>query len=241
MLENPKTVGAIAGRICIFLFTSITLPVQALFNRRLGERFLSLPRIALALVAIPWLFDMRGLNLEDAKSFAAYRSNYGALLAFAGVMLWQWLDTQDAIHRRGMQWHSRSPGVPWRFLGPDGKWQRLGVQPALCLFIGAIAAHWSKPLGQYFALSGAFLVVGWLAIYAAYRNQVLDMQDSILNQQALTQALNTEGTTTEDTFGLPIQESITPAERNNAPALSDIINELRGSGALSSEPSTQRA
>ena len=69
--------------------------------------------------------------------------------------------------------------------------------------------------------------------YASVRSTVLDMQDMILEQEAFSEVLNERGNTSEETFGMPIREAISPAERNNAPALRDIINELHGSKNVS--------
>src|SRR4051812_6054056 len=81
----------------LYVLGASTLPVVTLFNRSFGERYCSLARIIIALLVMPLLSDLVLPRPGDPATLLAYRTHRGALIVFAIVMLWHWLETRDRL------------------------------------------------------------------------------------------------------------------------------------------------
>lgn len=220
----------------IWIGMTLTLPVQCIYNHRYGERTLSLPGIfatgiLIPFVGLPWIapirFDLPGLHSQWITSWGVQTSVARAILIT--IMLWHWIDIQ-ARRARGESWHSQSLGIPWQWLGPDGKAQRLFVQPGLTLVLGAVCLSFNRPLAAYFYMTAIILFAGWLLFYYQQRARLLDVTDRQIEAETLRALISRQPI--QHSKGDLIEHVITPIERNNAPDLADIL----ASYARSSEP-----
>jgi hypothetical protein len=216
-------------RALIWTCGTLTLPVQCLFCHRFGERSLSLIRIALATALIAFvqaspLTTMPNFELLTAKWFAHW--NIQAIVVhtlLATIMLWHWVDIQ-ARKANGERWHSRSCGLPWSWLGPDDKSQRLFVQPLLTLILGNLWFPFNTLLAGYFYAVAVCMFIGWFCTYNVLRGRLLDLIDQDIEARSLRSLVAQESAPND---GDILQHVVTPVERMNAPDLADIVAAYR--------------
>lgn len=217
------------SRATTWVLVTLTIPVQCLSNHRFGERTLTLWRILIAsvlipIIGLPWIgpvrFDLPHLSREAFLDWSLPITSIRALLIV--IMLWHWVDIQ-ARKARGEVWHSKSLGIPWPWLGQDGQTQRLFVQPALAVVVGDV--FWllnNKPIASYFFVVAVLQVAGWWLIYHGIRNRLLEAADQQIEASTM-RTLGSRGPLRKQT-GDPIEQVLTPAERNNAPELAEILS-----------------
>jgi hypothetical protein len=212
-------------RALIWTCGTLTLPVQCLFSHRFGERYLSLIRIALATALITFvraspLTTVSNFELLTAKWFAHWNIHAIVVQTLLTIMmLWHWVDIQ-ARKARGECWHSRSSGVPWSWLGPDDKIQRLFVQPVLALILGNLWFPFNTGLAGYFYAAAVCLLTGWCCTYNILRGRLLDLIDQDIEARSLRSLVAQESAPNDGDF---LQHVVTPVERMNAPDLADIV------------------
>lgn len=217
-------------RALIWTCGTLTLPVQCLFCHRFGERSLSLHRIALATALIAFveaspLTTMPNFGYPTATWFEHW--NIQAIIVetlLTTIMFWHWVDVQ-ARKARGERWHSRSPGLPWSWLGPDDKSQRLLVQPMLALILGNLWLPFNTILAGYFYAAAVCLFIGWCCTYNVLRGRLLDLVDQDIEARSLRSLVAQESASSD---GDLLPHVVTPVERMNAPDLADIVAGYRG-------------
>jgi hypothetical protein len=227
-----QQITTLISRGVIWLLVTITIPAQCLWNHRYGERALTLWRIAISSIMIPVIslpllapvrFDLPYLSQRLLTDWSLQVVSIRAFLMI--IMLWHWLDIQ-ARKSRGEVWHSKSLGIPWRWLGPDGKTQRLFVQPALTLALADL--FWivkNRPLASYFVIAAVLQLAGWWMIHRSLRSRMLDAVD----QQIEAGNMRTlgSGNAPQTRYGDPLEQILTSAERNNAPELAEILRKYQ--------------
>lgn len=223
-----KEIQTVLIRLVVWVGVTLTMPVQCLFCHRFGERTLSLPRIVVATVLLP----MVGIPWSSATPSLASITNYWiggwtvqvciVRASLVTLMLWHWVDIQQR-KRAGMIWHSKSLGIPWSWLGPDGKGQRLYVQPALSVFIGNLFLPFNTALAGYFYFSAIACFFSWCLFFRLLRGKVLDLIDQRVEADGLRSALERKPAALRPPSGDMTEYVVSPAERNNAPDLADII------------------
>jgi hypothetical protein len=227
-----QQITTLISRAIIWLLVTFTIPAQCLWNHRYGERALTLWRIAISNIMIPVIglpllapvrFDLPRLTERLFTDWSLEVVSVRAFLVI--IMLWHWIDIQ-ARKSRGEVWHSKSLGIPWRWLGTDGKTQRLFIQPALTVALGEFfwISH-NPPIASYFFVAAVLQLAGWWMIYHSVRGRLLDAVD----QQIEAGNLRTlgEGREPQTRKGDPLEQVLTPAERNNAPDLAEILSKYQ--------------
>jgi len=223
-----KQIEAALIRALIWIGVTLAMPVQCLFCHRFGERTLSLPRIAVAsvllpLVGMPWSSASPSLASITSYWISGWTLQVCIVRAsLIALMLWHWVDIQQR-KRVGLIWHSKSLGIPWSWLGPDGKSQRLYVQPALTIFIGNLFLPFNTALAGYFYLSAAACFFSWCLFFRLLRSKVLDLIDQRVEADGLRAALERKPAAPRPPSGDMIEFVVSPGERNNSPDLADII------------------
>jgi hypothetical protein len=160
-------------------------PVMPLLRRKLGYRFISLPRLLIMLVVL-WVagtffaFSSIGRNIWLLYLFA---------LAFlvAGIVERQlrWNDI-----KKGIPWHSRSRGISWfqKILPLSDSVVKRFVDPAAVFIVGLLFAFVLQPLLGYYLLLAAVCMFAWEAYdYQRSIDLMLDQLDALVDSEVISE------------------------------------------------------
>ncbi len=205
-------------RVLLQIFEIAALIPQVFLHHRLGQRYLSIPRLIVVYFVLGHLSYVEGLE--------GLGNVIGIHFGFA-----VWHSAVAYTRRtRGHLWHSRSPGVPWlgdllactsirnvRFTSPYEL--ATVLEPFLVITVGVLVGPLS-PLSVVLYVGAAGI---WLReLVAAYqmRCQVWDMTDQKIEQECLQGALEAAPPAETQGFVVPGAARMSKKER-------ELINGLR--------------
>jgi hypothetical protein len=186
---------------------TVCFPVMPLLRRKLGYRFISLPRLLIMLVVL-WVagtffaFSSIGRNIWLLYLFA---------LAFlvVGIVARQlrWNDI-----KKGIPWHSRSRGISWfnSFLPFSDSVVKRFVDPASVFIVGLLFAFVLQPLLGYYLLAAAVCMFAWESYdYQRSIDLMLDQLDALVDSEVISENVeyyqqpNPRQRPLEETAGIP--------------------------------------
>lgn len=177
---------AIVKGIVLLLVHALAFGPELLLHAKFGERYLS-PWMLLLTLALPFLW------FQDSPILVII---WTALLFVAFII--HFIHRQ-LLRRKGELWHSRSSGVPHKWLQQfKHEWiTRALWVPFHVITIGIALSLMHVSIGSYLVLCAIAVTLKCYAEHLAFRERVMDTIDAQIESQYLADALRGEAAPSE--------------------------------------------
>ncbi len=187
-----------ATRISIAIMSQLTLPFELILHYNFGERHFTAGKVLLSCAAITAAWQLAFHTWVPLTIIK--------FMIFLVVCHWAW-----AVYRRrkGIRWHSRSPGLPWLlYVTPDRFVRKLGYrayacEPLVLFVLGFIIWHWWVELGSFIMAGALIMFLQYNAMTRVVYKQALDSADAQIEQEHCADALRGEPPTETKGFMVP--------------------------------------
>lgn len=170
------------SNVAMFLVRAWATSIEVFIRADFGTRYLGLQAAAVFLL-VPTYCGIK--RTADAGMMSLYLVNYLVLCCLHR-------QTIRRRTRRGVFFHSYYDGTPmlWKLFPwcSEVPFKRY-VEPVLVMAIGVLLIPVSEPCGLYLLIGGVCMGLATGACCARQEVQLLDLNDSILDQQALAERL----------------------------------------------------
>lgn len=207
----------------VFVLSLFTVPAEVFLRCNFGERYLTLPRMALGYLLIALYWNFTGLIGGAFSRQSLALGGIGKALSAAYVLACLVHFGSVAVRKlKGVRCYSRYAGdslLPWRRLpfydAIGGQYNvQLYGEPLLLIALHFVLKPFVPQLGVFFLLCGVSLLVKGYAQHAAFRQRVLDTVDRQIEAEQLGKAVSEW----KDPAGLATEGYVIPSYLRQRPA-----------------------
>lgn len=185
---------------------TICLPVMVFLRRKMGYRFISLPRLMI-MAAILFVIATLGAFLPIGANI--YFLYIFLLLFLVLGFIERRLRWRDI--KRGINWHSRSRGISWlnKLLPtvPDSVMKRF-IDPAVVFVVGLLFLFFIQELTGIYLLIAALMMFAWESYdYDRSINLMLDQLDNLIESEVMSKNIDYYGQDGRPLPARPLEET----------------------------------